>query len=379
MGGMKNTRIILILVFLGLGIELHSFPKTPPYSDQECLTCHAKINIAQVLEDGSVRSLFVDPEEWSQDVHQKGHLSCVDCHIAANPYVHFREGFLDVDCAKCHPEQAEEYLKNVHYEFMPVSRDKELPLCYDCHTKHHILRHDDPSASINTKNIEATCGECHPEVMVKSILKGASLGKISGHRKGDVSEKFDMAICIQCHNPAHGTNTVYQDFCTRCHNPEKTADIAMGPTHLNSAKWMGFNTAGDSIALLLVLGTFVFLGYRSRKTFAGKLRDWHNSMKIEEELTEDDKEEANRNEIKKADDIKEDKERQAERDELKPEKTEGPIEEKGEPERSESEQLEIKKEEATENKNSGLIMKNNEGKSGAENTEHTHKNDEHEN
>ncbi len=308
-----------MLLFLGLGIGLHSFPKPQPYSDQECLTCHAKINLAQVLGDGSVRSLFVDPEKWSQDVHQKGHLSCVDCHTAANPYVHFREGFLDVDCAKCHPEQAEEYLKNVHYEFTPISPDKELPLCYDCHTKHHILRHDDPSASINKKNIEATCGECHPEVMVKSILKGASLGKISGHRKGDISEKFDMATCIKCHNPAHGTNTVYQDFCTRCHNPEKTADIALGPTHLNSAKWMGFNTAGDSLSLLLILGTFVFLGYKSRKTFAGKLRDWHDSMKIEKEPRQGDKEEANRDNIHEGDEIKEEKEGDAEREEKKAE------------------------------------------------------------
>jgi hypothetical protein len=235
----------------------------------------------------------VDPEVWAKDVHKMGKLSCVDCHTFANPYVHFREGYLDVDCAKCHPEQSEEYLKNVHFESIPLSPERELPLCYHCHTKHNILRHDDPSASIHQDNIDVTCGECHPEVMVKGILKGSSLGKISGHRKGDISEKFEMAICIQCHNPAHGSNTVYKDFCNRCHDPKQEASIAIGPTHLNSIKWMGFNTAGGGLALFLILGTFVYLGYKSRKGLGRRIRDWHESMRVKEEnkeVTEEDNE-----------------------------------------------------------------------------------------
>jgi hypothetical protein len=205
---------------------------------------------------------------------------------------------VDVDCAKCHPEQSEEYLKNLHFEFTPLLPGRELPLCYDCHTRHYILRHDHPSASIHTNNIEKTCAECHPEVMVKGLLKGASIGKISGHRKGDISEKFDMAICIQCHNPSHGSNTVYKDFCTRCHDPNKTANITMGPTHLNSEKWMGFNTLGGGLALFLILGTVVYLGYRSRDTVGRRIRDWHESMKIIEEQKEIKKEQTEKEEAK---------------------------------------------------------------------------------
>jgi hypothetical protein len=193
---------------------------------------------------------------------------------------------MDVDCAKCHPEQSEEYLKNVHFEFTPLLPERKLPLCYDCHTKHHILRHDHPSASINENNIEKTCGECHPEVMVKGLLKGSSLGKISGHRKGDISEKYDMAICIQCHNPSHGAGTVYKDFCTRCHDPNKKANTAMGPTHLDSTKWMGYNTLGGGLALFLILGTSIYLGYKSRDRIGKTIKDWHESMKLMEEPKE---------------------------------------------------------------------------------------------
>jgi hypothetical protein len=232
-----------------------------------------------------------------------GQLSCVDCHTHANPYVHFREGFMDVDCAKCHPEQSEEYLKNVHFKSTPLSPEREVPLCYDCHTKHNILYHDNPSASIHEKNIETTCGECHPEVMVKGILRGSSIGKISGHRKGDLSEKFEMAICIQCHNPAHGSNSVYKDFCTRCHDPKQRASVAIGPTHLNSTKWMGFNTVGGGLALFLILGTFVYMGYKSRKTFGMRIRSWHESMKVIEEHREIIEEQKEKEEVKEPESI----------------------------------------------------------------------------
>jgi hypothetical protein len=238
----------------------------------------------------------VDPELWALDVHQIGQLLCVDCHTQAKPTVHFREGFKDVDCAKCHPEQAEEYLKNVHFDSTPLSPERELPLCYNCHTKHHILHHENPSASIHENNIEKTCRECHPGVLMKGLHKGSSIGKISGHRKGDISEKFDMAICIQCHNPAHGSNTVYNDSCTRCHDPKQKENIAIGPTHLNSEKWMGFNSIGRDLALFLILGTFVYLGYKSRGGIGKRISDWHESMKLLDEKKEIREEETHRDE-----------------------------------------------------------------------------------
>jgi hypothetical protein len=118
--------------------------------------------------------------------------------------------------------------------------------------------------------------------MVKGLFKGSSIGKISGHRKGDISEKYDMDICIQCHNPAHGSNTVYEEFCTRCHDPDRTANPVIGPTHLDSTKWISFNTMGGGLVLVLILGTFVYLGFKSRGELGRRIKDWHDSMKVPE-------------------------------------------------------------------------------------------------
>jgi len=260
-----------------------SFSQTSPYDDEDCLTCHRKADISQIISNGKVRSIFVNPEEWSQDIHQKGKITCVDCHANANPYLHFREGFIKVDCTRCHPQEAEEYLKNIHLTFAaPVTPGKELPLCYDCHTKHHVLRHDDPSSSVHENNIGETCNKCHAEVMVKGILKGTSLGKISGHRKGDLAEKFEMKVCITCHydDSAHGAKRAYKEFCSRCHDVRSKGNLLMGPTHLDSKKWKRLNYSASSLTILFIIGAVVFLGYRSRRFALKRIKKWCESMKI---------------------------------------------------------------------------------------------------
>ena len=252
------------------------------FTDQDCLTCHGKPEISQIMDDGSLRTLYVDPEKWSQDIHHLGRLTCLDCHTNANPFLHFREGFIDVDCARCHPIEAEEYQKNIHLTFRTVTPGKELPLCYHCHTKHNILRHDNPKSSVHESRIGDTCGACHPEVMIRGILDGTSLGKVSGHRKGDIAEKFDMNVCISCHyqDSAHGAKRIYKDFCTRCHDIRSKGNLVMGPTHLNSARWANLNYVGNGILLLLLLATGTMLVFRSRKKIVSQIVAWAENMKM---------------------------------------------------------------------------------------------------
>jgi len=285
---MNHKKYVLILSAFFMIASQFSLAQTSFYSDEECLFCHGKPEISQILSDGRTRSLYVDPEEWSQDIHQAGKVLCVGCHTNANPYLHFREGFIDVDCARCHPEEAEEYEKNVHLTFAAPSPGKELPLCFHCHTKHHVLRHDDPSSSVHEKHIGDTCGSCHAEVMVKGLFKGRSMGKISGHRKGDLSEKFDMRVCINCHydDSAHGSKRVFKDFCSRCHDVSSMASIVMGPTHLDSQRIAWLNLTSSGLLAVLVLGTGVFIIYRSRGGIASNVKSWLGKMRIQEKETE---------------------------------------------------------------------------------------------
>jgi hypothetical protein len=277
---LKHLIKILISILIPLSFI---FPQSQFPSDQDCLNCHGKPEISQIMSDGKVRTLYVDPDKWSRDVHHQGKLTCLHCHTNANSFLHFREGFIDVDCARCHPVEAEEYQKNIHLTFMTVTPGKELPLCYHCHTKHDILRHDDTSSSVHESNIGDTCGACHPEVMVKKILEGTSIGKISGHRKGDIAEKFDMNVCISCHykDSAHGAKRVYKDFCTRCHDVRSKGNIIMGPTHLDATRWAGLNAVANGILFVLLIASGTVVLYRSRKGIIKRVVEWYQNMKTQ--------------------------------------------------------------------------------------------------
>ncbi len=277
---MKANRAPIFLLFFTASLLLQAHQGE--YKDQDCLICHGEPNIHQILSDGKTRSLYVNPDEWDADVHHRGRMTCVDCHVNADPAFHFREGQIDVDCAQCHRQEEEEYLKNVHFDYQPVLPGRELPQCYHCHTRHHILRYDDPASSIHEKNIGATCVECHPEVMVEGILKGTSLGKISGHRKGDLSEKFDMMVCTSCHyqDSAHGAKRVVDDFCSRCHDVNADTGPVMGPTHLNSMKWTAFNYTAAGLVFILVIGAGVFWGYKKHACVFQHILLWHKNMRI---------------------------------------------------------------------------------------------------
>jgi len=277
-----HLRYLVAITFTALLPFSFVHAQSSTFSDQDCLTCHGKPEISQIMHDGNLRTLYVDPEKWSQDIHHQGKLTCVDCHTNANPFLHFREGFIDVDCASCHQVEEEEYQKNIHLTFTTITPGKELPLCYHCHTKHNILRHDDPLSSVHESHVGETCGACHPEIMVKGILDGTSLGKISGHRKGDISEKFDMNVCINCHyqDSAHGAKRVYKDFCTRCHDVRSKGNLVMGPTHLDATRWAGLNFVGDGLLFLLLLASGTLLVFRSRKKLLSRIASWQENMKM---------------------------------------------------------------------------------------------------
>jgi len=142
--------------------------------------------------------------------------------------------------------------------------------------------------------------------MVEGILRGASLGKISGHRKGDLAERFDMKMCLGCHytDSAHGDKRVYKDFCSRCHNIRLKASSLMGPTHLSSKKWDLPNYMGGGLVVFLVVGMCIFVGYRSRQDILNGIQSWYENLKMEneegsgEEKTDEDEPGQDDNKIK---------------------------------------------------------------------------------
>jgi len=175
--------------------------------------------------------------------------------------------------------------------------------------------------------------------MVKGVFTGSSLGKISGHRKGDIAEKFDMRVCISCHyeDSAHGVKRVYKDFCSRCHDVRSIANVVMGPTHLALPSVSWINYVNSALVLSFAIGIFMFFGYRSRKSIANSVKSWFDHMRTEEE--EIQKEEGAEKKEKDAPEPESPPEQaqeeiKKEEPEQKQERTEGhePVEEKGEEE-----------------------------------------------
>jgi hypothetical protein len=138
---------------------------------------------------------------------------------------------------------------------------------------------------VNEANIEETCGNCHAEVMVKGTLRGTSIGKISGHRKGDFSERFDMKICINCHleDSAHGSKQAHKDFCARCHDYRSKPGFFIGPIHLDSNRMAAVNALGVGLVFLFISGTSIIVVYASRRKITAKIKNWHDSMKLEKD------------------------------------------------------------------------------------------------
>lgn len=300
----KQTAAALTL-FILLSPAVFSV-RRPVFDDKDCLACHGKKNLTQAMPDGSVRSIYVNPGEWEEDVHKTAGKACVDCHTWADPVLHFRERNINVDCASCHPEEEEEYTKNIHLTFpAPVTPGKELPLCYHCHTKHHVLRLDNPDSSVHRDNIGAACSSCHAETMVDNILKGSNLWKISGHRKGDLKNPFDMNLCLSCHyeDSAHGNKSAHEDFCSRCHAVRASVNPVVGPTHVNSARWKLFMYLEKGLLLFLFLGAVLFAGIKSSGKIKRKMVSWLTNPheKKESEKPKNDNTECDKSEPEKPD------------------------------------------------------------------------------
>jgi hypothetical protein len=152
-----------------------------------------KINIAGVCGRCHVREY----NEYKLSIHgkalQKGELEspgCTDCHgehtlmVVKDPKAGVYVKNVPATCARCHENQEiikkyrlpsdrySSYMGSFHGVSMKYG-NITVANCTSCHEVHHILPAADPESSVHSKNLNRTCGKCHP------AMKGAvSLGKI---------------------------------------------------------------------------------------------------------------------------------------------------------------------------------------------------------
>lgn len=245
-------------------------------SDDQCLRCHGEASIKQVQPDGRIRSLYVDPEQWQADVHRGKGFACVDCHTEVSSFSHPVGGFQAVDCAACHSEECETFTRTVHASISSTGKET-VSGCYDCHAKHSVRSKEDPEASVGPKHIASTCSSCHAdEAASSSWINRLTFFRISGHKKENVSQRYDMSQCLHCHfeEGAHGQPSVLAERCATCHKKDAgISGVFSRSVHAAAVFGGGGVVAGMKILYGLILcGVFGFIAIVSLRKITGSKR-----------------------------------------------------------------------------------------------------------
>jgi len=177
--------------------------------DSYCMGCHSNPNLVKADEEGGVRSLYVDLDEYDEfrgTLHKKERITCVKCHSnmdRSREVVCKDSG--PVDCSACHADESKTYQQSVHGKLL-VQLDPNAPSCTDCHGKHNNMSKANSESPINPINIPMLCGSCHQEgkkaaVRMKSSEHNiVSTFSMSIHGKGLVkSGLLVSATCASCH------------------------------------------------------------------------------------------------------------------------------------------------------------------------------------
>ncbi|MCK5681935.1 hypothetical protein KAI46_14105, partial [bacterium] len=213
-----------------------------PRTNEECIKCHKEPNLTSGRLDGSVANLHIVYDLFKETLHGQK-LECIDCHEDAAAARHCRSGFQKVNCLACHskidglfPFSARERLKEkkiripkrkmVGDSYYQSKHGKALlagkenaPNCYHCHTRHYVFGAKYGQATINRANLTETCGSCHKERKITTLLEHLTTFRLEAHRKGDMSFDYDRGNCIDCHQgeAVHGLK-VNEALCVRCHD-----------------------------------------------------------------------------------------------------------------------------------------------------------------
>jgi hypothetical protein len=186
-----SVRIARLIAAAWLGIfcstgPAAAAPPKPPAND-DCLACHG--DPAAKRDDG--RSIGVDPKVFDASTH--GPLACVDCHSALAAATDFpHAAALDkVKCASCHDDIGSQYHDSIHAWAKEKAGLVVAPSCADCHGKHDVRAHTDPTSRVYRTRIPETCGSCHAGIQ-QQFDKGIHSARL---KKGDSR----APSCVDCH------------------------------------------------------------------------------------------------------------------------------------------------------------------------------------
>jgi len=240
---------IIGLLFLAVPQVWCTAPEsTDGYTDEDCIGCHG--------QGSEESSLHISVEQFEVSVHGQ-EVTCMDCHSQVVDDEHQSEpGSGAVDCSQCH-EQENEHGQDAALE--------DRPSCHDCHTRHNMLKKDDPASSVYAGNLVVTCGACHLAATGQTgYLAWLPSVQIASHKKGNFGAAYDENNCIGCHQGigVHGQDeTIDDQDCYKCHLASAGKSALWGYMH-PKADWTlkpATFASGSLYLIVLIVGLIVLL------------------------------------------------------------------------------------------------------------------------
>lgn len=175
---------------------------TQGMADQDCLRCH---ELADIRSPKDGRPLTVRTDDLAHSIHQK--VACSQCHTGVNASKRRACETITakVDCASCHAEAGQLFVKSRHGELL-AGGDPNAPTCKECHGTHAVLNRLTPSSPIFPTNIPRLCAKCHQEGKKAAVRYLGTEHEIishyteSIHGKGLLKSGLTVtATCSDCH------------------------------------------------------------------------------------------------------------------------------------------------------------------------------------
>ena len=171
-------------------------------ADKDCMRCHER---ADLISAKDRRSMAVNPAELAGSRHAR--ISCSQCHAGVNVAKErpCETIILKVDCASCHAEVGQQYVKSTHGQ-LNAKNDPNAPTCKECHGTHGVLGKAQARSATFPTNVPDLCARCHREGQKAAVRYTGDQKQIveryreSTHGKGIAKGGLTVtAMCTSCH------------------------------------------------------------------------------------------------------------------------------------------------------------------------------------
>jgi len=203
-----------------------------------CFLCHSEIRA-----------------KYKLSIHYSESVSCSGCHGGNETVLDvkkahlrdFRGRFTKRDiieiCSKCHSlaekmapygipfNQKELYMMSTHGKLL--FKNKNVPVCSDCHGYHEIYKTQDKMSPVNKTKVSYLCGNCH-KTQLENYTKSIHYALVKEGKK-------NSPTCVDCHGSHGAYPPGYRDIdkiCGKCH--EEARENFLESPHYRAFLEMGF-------------------------------------------------------------------------------------------------------------------------------------------